>query len=345
MPDFGFAVPGDINQATGGYVYDSRLLAEWRKAGLDVPLLTLPTTYPAVNAKTLAETAAALKDSPDTLIVDGLAYGVLPPDWLHAQKKRWVALVHHPLFLETGLKPERADKLRRSELAALALADQVVCTSRLTAQTLMREFGVTAKRLLVAEPGVTVYPPSIPLGPDLLLAVGSVIPRKGYDVLIAALAQVADRPWICRIVGGIRDQAHAKALRRQIAQVGLQTRIILEGEQAEAELYSLYGQATLFVHAAHYEGFGMALADAVASGLPTVAASGGAVGQVLSPDCAALVPPGDVGAMAEAIARLLDDPAARAALSGRAKAAASRFVSWSDSAAAVADFVRKGIAA
>jgi len=345
MPDFGFAVPGDINQATGGYVYDSRLLAEWRKAGLDVPLLSLPTTYPAATAKTLAETAAALKDSPDTLIVDGLAYGLLPPDWLHAQKKRWVALVHHPLCLETGLKPDRADKLRRSELAALALATQVICTSRLTAQTLMREFGVTAKRLLVAEPGVTVYPPSIPLGPDLLLAVGSVIPRKGYDVLIAALALVADRPWICRIVGGIRDQAHAKALRRQIAQVGLQTRILLEGEQAEEELYSLYGQATLFVHAAHYEGFGMALADAVASGLPTVAASGGAVGQVLSSDCAALVPPGDVSAMAEAIGRLLDDPAARAALSARAKAAASRFVSWSDSAAAVADFVRKGIEA
>ncbi|MFD2261381.1 glycosyltransferase family 4 protein [Lacibacterium aquatile] len=343
MHEFAFAVPGDINQATGGYVYDSRLLAEWRKAGLDVPLLTLPTTYPVVKRATLAATAEALKDSPDTIIVDGLAYGVLPPDWLHAQRKRWVALVHHPLCLETGLTQERAAELRRSELAALALAEQVICTSRVTADTLLREFGVSAKRLLVAEPGVTVYPPSIPLGPDLLLAVGSVIPRKGYDVLVAALAQVADRPWICRIVGGFRDPAHVKALRRQIAQVGLQTRILLVGEQAEEELYSLYGQATLFVHAAHYEGFGMALADAVASGLPTVAASGGAVGQILSSGCAVLVPPGDVEAMAKEIGRLLDDGRARKRLSAKAKTAAGRFGSWAGSAAAVADFVRKGI--
>jgi glycosyltransferase involved in cell wall biosynthesis len=336
---FGFVVPGDITQATGGYVYDRRLLSEWRQAGMTIPHIVWPDLFPQAGAEGLASAAAALANAPETLLVDGLAYALLPPDWLRAQGRRWCALVHHPLCLETGLDAATAARLEASERAALAVADRVVCTSPATGETLRQRFGVPAARLLVAEPGVTLHPP-LPKGEvPLLLAVGSLIPRKAYDVLLEALAGLTDLSWRCVIVGGARDAATAAALSEQQRALGLTGRVTFAGELAAEDLARLYGQADVFVHTALYEGFGMAMADAIASGLPTVAAAGGAIPAIVPPGAAVLVPPGDAAALTAALQPLLADETARRLQGEAAARLGTAFARWPDSARAIARFV------
>jgi len=137
-------------------------------------------------------------------VIDGLAFGALPEA---AQALRethpLIALVHHPLALETGVAPQAAIALRESERAALACTRGVIVTSPATARTLIKEFDVPPKRITVAEPGTdrVAVVPRQQTGPVALLAVGAVVPRKGYDVLIEALAGLIDLPWRLTIAG------------------------------------------------------------------------------------------------------------------------------------------------
>ena len=150
-----FAIPGDIDLRTGGYTYDRRVLALLPRYGVAAQHLPLPGGYPAPTPEDLAATARVLAQVPKeaVLLIDGLAYGAMPPDVIAAARGPIVALVHHPLCLETGLSPERQAELRASETAALALARHVIVTSATTAGTLLTEFGVPADRITVAEPG------------------------------------------------------------------------------------------------------------------------------------------------------------------------------------------------
>jgi len=83
------------------------------------------------------------------LVVDGLAYGALDPSDVARIAAPIVALVHHPLALETGLGPDAAAGLRRSEIANLALARSVIVTSQHTAAVLVQDYGVPRDRPLV----------------------------------------------------------------------------------------------------------------------------------------------------------------------------------------------------
>lgn len=331
-----FVYPGDLNQPTGGYRYDAALLAEWAAAGLAVQAISLPGSYPSPSVDDLAAAAALLAPVPAgvPVLIDGLAFAALPGDWLDGLGKRWQALVHHPLCLETGLDDAAAVRLEASEIAALRRAERVVVTSRATGETLQARFGVPAAKILLAQPGVRRYPRGTRSEPPMILSVGAISPRKNFDGLVAALAGLTDLAWTATIVG---SDAHAPqvgaALRQQIDGLGLAGRIRLTGALTGPDLDRAYAQASVYAHAAHYEGFGMALADALASGLPTVASIGGAVGEWL-PDGAALKVQPTAAALAAGLRRLLTDPGLAQGLSERAAAIA--FPTWAASAAAVA---------
>ena len=104
------------------------------------------------------------------------------------------------------MTPEAARILRESERAALACTRGVVVTSPATARTLAREFDVPAERITVAEPGTdrVALVPRQQTDAVALLAVGAIVPRKGYDVLIEALSGLIDLPWRLTVVGDCR---------------------------------------------------------------------------------------------------------------------------------------------
>ncbi len=129
------------------------------------------------------------------IVVDGLALGALPEAAEKiARRAPLVALVHHPLALEAGLSPADAQKLFESERKALAAARSVIVTSRATAKRLNADYDVPPERITVAPPGTDRAAPAKGSadGTLRLLSVGAVVPRKGFDVLIAALASIAD---------------------------------------------------------------------------------------------------------------------------------------------------------
>ncbi len=338
-----FAVPGDLSARTGGTIYDAKVIAALRVAGHQVVHLPLADTFPFPSANDLSDAGKRLAAVPDAhcLIIDGLALGALPVDLLSAVAAPILALVHHPLALETGLLPSAAAALRQSERAALPFAAGVVVTSTATARELSANYGVAPGAITVAEPGVdrAWLAPADRTGvhPHHILSVGSLTPRKGFDVLLAALARVSDLPWTCTIVGSTqRDPETAKRVQALAQDAGLGGRVTFAGELDEAAMACEVARASVFALATHYEGFGMVFAEALSAGLPVVGCDGGAVADVVPREAGELVAPGDTDGFAAALRAVLGDRTLHAARCRAARLAAERFNTWDQTAALVA---------
>lgn len=339
-----FAIPGNIDLPTGGYIYDRRVLALLPQFGVTVRHLELPGSYPEPSVADLGETERLLVALPSdgAVLIDGLAYGAMPADLVARVRAPIVALVHHPLCLEAGLSPSRQQHLKDLETAALALARQVIATSPTTARTLVTDFAVPADKITVAEPGTDPAMRATGTGNPLqLLAVGAVVPRKAYDLLVRALAPLADRDWRLTIAGPTdRSPEALAALRAALRQTGLGRRVTLPGAVGQEELADLYAHADAFLMSSLYEGYGMVLGEAMARGLPIVCTSGGAAAET-APDAAAIkVPPGDQAALSAAIGRLIDEPGLRARMADASWVAGQRLPRWQDTAARIANVIK-----
>ena len=333
-----FAVPGDIETATGGYAYDRRVIAELKKLGWSIDLVGFGDGFPWPDAKTRAAVGGIVAKLPEgcPIVIDGLALGVLP-ETVGALRGRnpLIALVHHPLALESGLPAAEADVLRTSERAALSHAPRVIVTSASTGKTLVANYGVPAERIVVARPGNDPAAPAQGGSDEIvrLIAVGSLVPRKGHDVLIAALQTLRDLDWRLTIAGNAElDLDTAAKIKKQIAASGLAERVTLVGVVSTEKLAALYVQSDIFVLASHYEGYGMAYTEAIAHGLPVIGTTGGAIPEAVPPGAGILVEPGNVGALAEALRRLITSRDERQRFSSAARAAAAGFPTWQDTA-------------
>jgi glycosyltransferase involved in cell wall biosynthesis len=345
MTSAAFAIPGDIDLPTGGYAYDRRVLALLPQHGVAVRHLELPGSFPAPTNADLAETARRLaavgRDA--VLMIDGLAYGAMPVGVIDPVRAPIVALVHHPLCLETGLSKARQEELYALEKAALALAQRVIVTSRSTAQTLAADFAVPAGNIAVAEPGTDPAARATGTGrPRQLLAVGAVVPRKGYDILVRALAPLQDRDWRLAIAGPTdRSPEALAALRQALRETGLEGRADVLGPLGEADLAQLYARADAFLMPSLYEGYGMVLAEAMARGLPIVCTTGGAAAETV-PDAAAIkVAPGDAVALTAAIGRVLDDTDLRRRMADASWAAGQSLPRWEETARRIAGVIQE----
>jgi len=336
--DFVFAIPGDLATPTGGYAYDRRMIAELREIGWRPEVLNLGDGFPDPTALILAGAKAALTDVPKgrPIVIDGLAFGVMPEAAESLRETHpLVALVHHPLALETGVTRERAEALRASERRALACTRAVIANSAATARALEADYGVPTERITVAPPGTDRVPlvrPNTASTLVALLAVGSVVPRKGYDLLIAALSELLDLPWHLTIVGDARDIATAKQLCAAIGHHKLKPRISLLGAVSPSRLAGLYAASDLFVLPSRYEGFGMAYAEAIAHGLPVIGTTAGAIPDTVPATAGLLIPPGDVPALAAALRRLIENAEERAEFAAGARTAAAHLPTWPESA-------------
>ncbi|MFM9940969.1 MAG: glycosyltransferase family 4 protein [Hyphomicrobiaceae bacterium] len=350
MSKCAFIIPGDIHLPTGGYAYDRRVLALLPQAGIDTRHVMIPGTFPSPSRDDLATTEQALAALPaDTvLLFDGLAYGALPATLIDRIKQPIVALCHHPLALETGNQPDRVRELAALETAALARAAHVVVSSPMTRATLAADFGVPTSKVTVAEPGTDRAPRCKPWkqGPLELLAVGSVIPRKGYAVLVDALGRLRRATdgfdWRLRIAGSLTLSPGTVAeVKSAIVENALAADIVLLGAVDTPTLDQLYAEAHVFVMSSLYEGYGMVLAEAMVRGLPIVCTTGGAAADLV-PDTAGLkVLPGDAVALRLALQRILTQPALLADLAEGSYAAGQKLPRWEDTTAIIAEVIKR----
>lgn len=351
-------VPGPLDQRTGGYLYDARVVDGLRGLGWIVRVHELRGRFPDPDSAATAALEAALTQVPEAVpaVIDGLALAALEAlsDRAPVDGTR-LALVHHPLSDETGLTRELGARLEGMERRALARCAGVIVTSRFTASRVVNRLGVSEARLRVVPPGTEADPePPSPDEPSddhalaqaldespRLLCVGSVIPRKGQRVLVDALAELSDLDWHCTVAGSLdRDREYADEVVQRARTVGLARRITFTGELNHDELVRLYRSSSIFVLPSFYEGYGMALAEALAFGLPVVSTTGGAIPHTVPDSAGILVPPGDAPAVRKAVGTLLRDPAERRRLSDAARRYAAGLPDWDETASRFAAAVR-----
>ncbi len=326
-----FIFPGDPETNTGGYAFDRALIAGLKREGIAIQSVVLPGTYPVPDQAAIDDAARLLDAIEDGALVifDGLAYGVLP-DLAQRLGMRTVvvALVHHPLCDETGVDDAERQRFFASESRALSHASGVLVTSAFTAKRLS-VFGVDQKDITVVEPGIRRRPVSAGSGgPGVsLLSVATVTRRKAYPDLLAALRPLEALPWELHCAGSLTlDPAHAEEVLSMSSAYG--DRVRFHGGLTAEALDSLYHQADLFVSTSHYEGYGMAIGEAAACGLPIIAAAGGAVPMTAGGRLSYLYEPGDINALTGLLEKLIQDGRARQEMRETALNAVSDLPNW-----------------
>ncbi len=306
-------VPGDLETRTGGYGYDRQMVAGLKQRGWLVDVVSLPGDYPSPSSDDRTAAARALAQIPDDAVVlgDGLAFGALPDEVGREHLRlRLVALVHHPLALETGLDAKSASSLHASEARALACARGIVVTSAGTVQAV--EQLASNAPIIVVEPGTDAAPLSAGSGGGALhlVCVASIVPRKGHDTLIAALSRLRSADWRLVCVGSPhRDTAFASAVAEACVAGGIADRVEFPGELEGDRLEASYHAADLFVLPTRHEGYGMAVAEAIARGIPVVSTATGAIPDLIAPDAGVLVPPDSPEALANVLGGMVADRA------------------------------------
>ena len=336
-PHLAFAVPGDLATPTGGYGYDRRIIQELRELGWQVDVADIGDEFPFPSTAQRATALAILSALPagHPIVLDGLAFGALPEAGALRCRTPLIALVHQPLALDPGLDMTQADTLRETERAALAAAARVVVTSEATARIVTADYDVPSRRISIVRPGNDPVAPAPGSNDGVvrLLSIGSVAPVKGYDLLIAAVAALADMPWRLTIAGDrTRNPAAAAQLDADIEAHGLGDRVAVLGAVPPERIHELFLASDVFVLASRFEGYGMALAEAIAHGIPVVSTRTGAIPQTVPAGTGLLVPRDDAAALAQALRRLIGDSAERRRLAANARAAAARLPTWQDSA-------------
>lgn len=321
-------LPNDIDDSatpSGGNTYDRRVCRGLAAAGWSVREHAVPGAWPRPGGTERGHLARVLSAVPDAAVVllDGLVASAAPDVLVpQASRLRLVVLVHMPLE-------------DHAEAKALAAAAAVVTTSEWTRRQLLDRYRLPAHRVHAAPPGVDPAPlaPASDGGTELL-CVAAVTPHKGHDLLIQALATVADRPWTCVCVGALTlDPGFVDRVRRRIRDHGLAGRVRLVGPYTGDDLAAAYAAADLLVLASRGETYGMVVTEALARGIPVLATAADGLPEALgrAPDGSRpgmLVEPDDPAALADALRRWLSDTDLRCRLRTSAAGRRSTLAGW-----------------
>ncbi len=342
-------VPGPFDAISGGYIYDRRMVEGLRALGETVNVVELPGSHPNPDEAATEGARAALRDAPANarIVIDGLGLPAFLPLAQDLAERRAVALIHHPTALEHGVPEASRTVLKAKERALFGAMARIVCTSPLTARRLPEEFGADPLRIGVVEPGTEEAPRAAGSGGPgcAILSVGTLVPRKGHDVLMRALARLTDLEWSLTIVGDDRrDPAHANGLRALAEELGIASRVTFAGEVTGAALEALYHRADLFALATKWEGYGMAAAEAMARGLPLAITAGGAIAEVVVKGSAIVSPVDDVMSLSKGMRRAIFDADLRAEMAEAAWAGGQALPRWPDRAAAFRAEIDKAFA-
>jgi glycosyltransferase involved in cell wall biosynthesis len=339
-------VPAPFTSVSGGYNYDRAVVAGLRAAGNRVDVLELSGRHPLPDA--MAEASA--RDIWHALpagcvpVIDGLGLPAFAALGDALAARRVVGLIHHPTALEPDHDAATRDALREAERHLFTRLARLIVTSTATAERLAADFSVPPARVAVVVPGTEDAPRSEGSGGTgcAILSVGVIAPRKGHDVLLRALARLPDLDWTLTVAGGVRDATYATMLHALAQESGIGTRVTFAGEVTGAMLEALWHRADIFALATKFEGYGMAVAEALKRGVPAAVTDGGAVGALLTPQTGVVTAVGDDAALSRALRRLIFDRALRAAMRDAAWTAGRTLPDWPAQARAFAAALAEG---
>jgi glycosyltransferase involved in cell wall biosynthesis len=263
-----------------------------------------------------------------------------------------VATIHHPLTVDRarGFDPPSSFRARLDKVRFFPILMQgtvarrmarIVTVSQASARLIEQDFRVRPERIRVIYNGVDSERfrplPDVPKVPGRVLFVGNLEDaNKGGVYLLRAMARLVRRDPSAHLVvatGGISRQDWLKGL---LDELHLQRHVTVRYRVEPAQLVQLYATAEVAVSPSLFEGFGFPAGEAMACGLPVVAARGGALPEVVD-DAGVLVPVADDAALADALAELLAQPERRAALGLAARARVRERFRWDVAARALVE--------
>ncbi|MFD1569882.1 glycosyltransferase family 4 protein [Halorubrum laminariae] len=349
----GFALYGSLDERSGGFRYDRKLVEGLRRAGDTVEVIELPwrgaaggawRAYPRGLCDTLSPRFRdRLRVDVDVMLQDELAH----PSLWHCNRDLSypiVSVVHHLRASE----PRRLSPLYRAvERRYFASLDGVVCNSTVTREA-VTGLGVDPDATVVAPPagdrfaghaggsGGAVTAESVAdriadraaERPLRVAFVGNIAPRKGLDTLIEGIA-AADAAVEVVVVGRTVDEAHVHDVRRTVDRLELTERVRFAGRLSDDELAATLRESHAIAVPSRYEGFGIVYLEGMAFGLPAIASrAGGASDVVTDGETGVLVDPDDPSAVAAALESLATDPDRLAAMSRAARRRYERHPDW-----------------
>jgi glycosyltransferase involved in cell wall biosynthesis len=321
-----FVVPPGIDdpgRPSGGNTYDRRVIAGLSALGWSVPVHAVDGPWPRPDERAEAALAATLTaiDDDALVLIDGLVASAAPSVLRsHASRLQLVVLLHMAL--------EHA-----AERDALTAARTVITTSEWLRQRVVDLYSLP--RVRVAAPGVDPAPLAVgTANGGNVLCVAALAPHKGQDVLLAALAELADRPWRCSLVGSPDiDPGFVARLREQVERAGLDARVSFTGAMTGDALARAYGQADVLVLASQSESYGLVITEALAAGVPVIATAVGGVSEALGETASGR--PGllvEVSALPDALRRWFDDADLRWSLRAGAATRRATLAGWDETA-------------
>jgi glycosyltransferase involved in cell wall biosynthesis len=342
----------DPARPSGGNRYDRRICQGLAANGWQLHEHAVPGAgWPWPEATAEAALNQVLAGIPDDalVLVDGLLGSGVPAVVVpHAGRLRLMLLVHMPFGdAPPGHRPPPGVDAAAGEAAVLTAARAVVTTSNWTRNRLIEAYSLHPDHVVVAAPGVE---PAAPAGGSddgsRLLCVAAVSLHKGHDLLLAALAELAELAWRCNWVGELdREPDFVERLRRQAAAAGIADRLRMTGPLTGAELDRAYAEADVLVLASRAESYGMVVGEALARGLPVIATSVGglpeALGTVSAGRPGLLVRPDDRAELTAALRDWLTDPQLRRQLRRAAGERRTALPGWPATTARVEAVLRR----
>lgn len=321
----GLTLYGSLDERSGGFRYDRKLVEELRRAGDAVDVVELP--WRSYHRGLLDNASRRLRErlrvdvDVDVMLQDELAH----PSLVRANRHLpypIVSVVHHLRSSE----PRRLTPLYRAiECRYLDTVDGVVCNSTVTKDSVV-DLGVRPETTVVAPPSGDRFDPDVDAEaidrrahetPLHVVFVGNITPRKGLDTLVRGLA-AADADVELTVIGRPVDEEYAETIRRDVRRLRLNDRVRMVGECADDELAATLRSGHVLAVPSRYEGFGIVYLEGMSFGLPALASrAGGARDVITDGETGVLLPPDDPDAVARALARFADDPE-RLARMGRA---------------------------
>ena len=346
-------VPGGLTRCSGRSRYDRQIMQGLRALGWHVDVTMVDASFPEPTDAALDEVDRILAGQRDNalVLVDGVVLGAIPEHIERvAHRMTVVGLVHHLLADETGLDAAKAAAVAEREAQALRAATGLLAPGFGIARAIAA-CGVPREQIAVVSPGTDPAPRaegtrSSPGArrstPVELLCVGSVIPRKGHDMLLDAVAELRLLRWHLTCVGSdVVAPDYVTSLREQIDISGLTNEVTLAGELDDLTLERAFQKADVFVLATRHEGYGMAVAEALIRGIPVVSTMAGAIPELLGFDGGVVVPIADAEGFAAALEPIVGDHERRAQVAAGALAQAAALPRWTDAASAASEAISR----
>lgn len=343
-----YITSSDYAVRTGGHVYNSRLVQALGEQGVTLEVHCLEQGFPLVPEPQRATLARRIASLPaDTLLLMDHVYLGRLLELLRQMPHRVAAIFLHSDVMEHGTgEDEKGRRLFEAERACLQRADALLVPSYETARYIKASYGICPDRIRTSVPGNDPVPRTdigkfgAQRGPRIL-SVGAIIPRKRYDYLLEVAAQMKTQDWVWQVAGDpARYPGHLLALKDKAEKLGLADRFKFLGDVSDAQLEQLWQQTDLYVAASHYEGYGMAVAEALRHGVPVASTASGAV-STWAKSGVLQVPADDAANVAQKIDQLFAVPNALQQLGELAWSFGRTLPSWAETFAGTGDWLEQ----